>query len=319
MLAAFLGLAAVAPAGAISPLYAVAFPETRLDPTDMLVRIDFETGLVEEIGSLGIAARSLAAQPGTGRLLTWAAGPTEGLYEIDPATGATSLFLATTPGLEFTHLAFAPDGTLWARREVHGNPWNEGELGRIDLSTEQAAFLPVSTWIATGDIVSLAVHPSGSIWWTTSLDGLCGSRTGQFLDIALANPCGETTLRPTVAMAIDDEGRFYGVREQPIFSGFPIAIGSHHSLFVNYLTTGHPRRDAATLAVWPELAAWPPTDPASTEHYIEAESWKIYALAFVPEPTSGMLVAVGFGLLAHGFRAHPTRRARTRGRIEPAR
>jgi hypothetical protein len=59
---------------------------------------------------------SLAAQPGTGRLYTWNNDVgTNGLLTIDPATGAGTHVAPEAPsrGKNFHSLAFSPDGTLY--------------------------------------------------------------------------------------------------------------------------------------------------------------------------------------------------------------
>src|ERR1051325_2651671 len=89
-------------------LYCVAF-------NGDLIRIDKATGAGTLIGNSGVGANGAAADP-QGRILS-GGGNADQIIQLDPATGAGTVFLTTTGrpfGYGIRGMAFDPSGRSWS-------------------------------------------------------------------------------------------------------------------------------------------------------------------------------------------------------------
>ena len=164
---------------------------------------------------IGIPPVNGLANDSNGRILT------NGLYELDPTTGAASLFVPVTEYIPIVGgirgFSFAPDNTLYA---IHNRNKNSGRdyLTTVDLTTGEIAEIG---YTGRTNIQSIAFGPDGTLYANDTLGlGRVDLTTGLFTDISSsfgANIQG---------MTFDDMGNLFGVNHAQLFS-IDTTTGSH--------------------------------------------------------------------------------------------
>ena len=171
-----------------------------------LVRIDVGTGVVTEVGPLGVPGAFAIARSPKGSLYTVtqgfpAGGASPQLARVDPVTGLATPFGVNLKPENFMGLGFSPNGKLYGVNADSGTA-NKNSLYQFDLKTGKAKMVGVPG--GCGDIMDLAWHHGkmyGAAWDSLYRINL---HTGQaelvtkFL--SLVNVMG---------LAIDEDGNFY--------------------------------------------------------------------------------------------------------------
>lgn len=233
------------------------------------------------IGDLDIAPTDLVATP-TGQLLAWAPGPTPGIYAIDPGDASTSFVGPTPAGVEITDLWIGAGGELWGSDVEISFQRADGlfysldpgagtaELeGTLACNTPGMVFCPVALWVdAQSRMLWLDDHNVMTLFQGTQgfgtdpvnvLSGGFESRQSEFVETAIG------------------------------LDGEPWLID--HPAFLYTATVGSVVNNTPNLVQYSDVRA-----PIAAyfhngnEHYWDRP---IHGLAFLPEPTTGLLLLAG--------------------------
>jgi hypothetical protein len=227
-----------------------------------LYEIDFVGGTLLEIATVDAPITAFDQEPGTGRLVGWAGGAIPGLYEIDPDSGATSLIVETTAGIELDELFYTQTGLTGE------------QLFEARYSIEPTTGVITQTLGPNSDpLTALAVAPDGETYFAINGDRLWDSNGpiaelfGQGIDAWVAD---ETTLH-SVGRAFE-------------------SVATLGSTSWNSAVTIETRDFATPSLVRTSLGLV----FGSPGHGAP----KPLGIAVLPEPGTGWLVATGFGLIA---------------------
>jgi len=225
-----------------------------------LYEVDFAGGAFLEIAALDVPITAFDQEPGTGRLIGWAGGATPGLYEIDPATAATSLIVETTPGIVLDELFYTDSG-----------------LGGVKLFEASYTIDPTTGVVTTqafGDnqLTAFARAPDGETYFAFNGDRLWDSG-GPFAEL----------LDSRIETWIADETTLYSIGR---------ATGAVASL-------GSASWNSAVTIETRERIAPSYTRTSLSLQFGSAGSVapKALGLAVLPEPIASWLVVVGLGLI----------------------